>query len=71
MPNPNIEEKTTKRRKCPILGSGEISSAYEDIYEVQRYLRHKYINTTKHYIHSTDETQMRLVKAMNTIFISQ
>ena len=28
MPNPNIEEKTTKRRKGPILGSGEISSAY-------------------------------------------
>ena len=35
MPNPNIEEETTKRRKGPILGSGEIGSAYAaDIGEV-------------------------------------
>ena len=28
MPNPNIEGKASKDRKCPILGGGEISSAY-------------------------------------------
>ena len=28
MPNPNIEGKESKDRKCPILGGGEISSAY-------------------------------------------
>ena len=28
MPNPNIEGKMSKGRKCPILGNGEISSAY-------------------------------------------
>ena len=31
MPNPNIEEETTKYRKCPILGSGEIGSAYPEL----------------------------------------
>ena len=29
MPNPNIEGKASKDRKCPILGGGEISSAYK------------------------------------------
>ena len=28
MSNPNIEGKASKDRKCPILGGGEISSAY-------------------------------------------
>ena len=28
MSNPNIEGKESKDRKCPILGGGEISSAY-------------------------------------------
>ena len=30
MPNPNIEGKASKDRKCPILGGGEISSAYNN-----------------------------------------
>lgn len=48
-----------------------IANISEDIYEVQRYLRHKNISTTKHYIHSTDETQTKLVNAMNKLFASQ
>ena len=31
MPNPNIEGKESKDRKCPILGGGEISSAYIEL----------------------------------------
>ena len=41
MPNPNIEGKTTKGIEWPILGSGEISSAYEklDIFFIYLTLR--------------------------------
>ena len=41
MPNPNIEGKESKDRKYPILGSGEISSAYEklDIFFIYLTLR--------------------------------
>ena len=36
MSNPNIEGKESKDRKCPILGGGEISSAYFDNFNYTR-----------------------------------
>lgn len=47
-----------------------ISNLSEDLNEVQRYLRHKHIGTTKYYIHSTDVTQMKLVNAINKLLAS-
>ena len=40
----------------------------KDIFEAQRYLGHKHINTTKGYLHSTTETRLRLTEAMNKYF---
>lgn len=40
----------------------------KDIFEAQRYLGHKHINTTKVYLHSTTETRLRLTEAMNKYF---